>query len=77
MTWCKDGEPVRATSNDTRISIEMDVQEHLFTLEITNAKASDKGSYSIIASNTEGTVTKVVDVGVLTAVEEEVIGEET
>ena len=76
VSWTKDGEQVRATSNDPRVSIEMDVAEHLFTLEISDAKQGDSGSYKINAKNSEGTISQVVQVDVLSPVEEEVIGEE-
>lgn len=76
VTWSKDGELVRATANDTRISIEMDVAEHLVTLEICNAKMSDSGRYTVAASNSEGTVTQVIEVSVLTPVDEDLIPED-
>ena len=37
MTWFKDGEPLKARK-DGRISMEVDGEECLFTLEITDTK---------------------------------------
>ena len=40
VTWFKDGEPLKARK-DGRVSMEVDGEECLFTLEITDAKVRE------------------------------------
>ncbi len=37
VTWFKDGQPIKLQKGDTKISMEVDGEESLYTLEIANA----------------------------------------
>ena len=64
VSWFKSGEPIKPRPEDTRVCVEIDTSDHVYTLEVQDAKPSDSGEYAITAVNSAGKVYHAMSVNV-------------